>query len=251
MSYEIASGVIVTGRPYNYAREIMKRLRYNIEPGKGRTYKFMMFPIFLQLVIDDHLPDVPKNSIRLIQSKLRAHVFENVKSNVYGGQKIALFANMLNDEVEVETSSDESEDLKEEDNDDSDDENVEGRINLNDEYQEDNDPQVNGEEDVENEEEVEDNMENDQDSLKKHSNQASTILSIKQAKTSLDDFIIHLNRQNPHLPSVIDETDEDLKLQAKEITKLKEKLEESEASLRRENEIRVEDAEHEQFVLEE
>ncbi|KAK1411426.1 hypothetical protein QVD17_37975 [Tagetes erecta] len=94
---------IVTGKSDNYTSAIKKGSRYNTEPGKGRTYKFLMFHIFLQHIEDYQLPDLSENTRRLIQSQLRAQVFRKVKSNAYRGQETNLFSHMLNEEVEVDS----------------------------------------------------------------------------------------------------------------------------------------------------
>jgi len=80
--------------------------------------------------------------------------------------------------------------------------------------------------------------------------QTSSTQLFQQTKRILDDFIIHLDIQNSHLKSITIEKDEELNFQAKEIEKLKEKLEESEASLRRESDRRKKERAHEEFVLE-
>lgn len=98
LSYDIASGIIgiISGRPYNYARFILKGMKYNLEPGRGVQNKFLMYPRFPHCIMDDQLPDIPRDTPRLIQIHLKSQVFSKIKTTLYRGEESDLFAHMIN-----------------------------------------------------------------------------------------------------------------------------------------------------------
>ncbi|KAK1434074.1 hypothetical protein QVD17_10992 [Tagetes erecta] len=102
LSYDIASGIIgiISGRPYNYSRFILKGMKYNLE--RGVQNKFLMYPRFLQCIIDDQLLDIPRDTPRLIQIHLKSQVFSKIKSTLYRGEESDLFAHMINPNLPVD-----------------------------------------------------------------------------------------------------------------------------------------------------
>lgn len=62
----------------------------------------LMYPKFLKFVINDQLPNIPRDSPRINQIHLKAQVFSNLKSIVYRGKESALFDHLLNEDVEVD-----------------------------------------------------------------------------------------------------------------------------------------------------